>query len=189
VNLTIATDPTRPHLGGNAIEHDPYTHCPEAWRYLCRRFNPRNVLDVGCGNGQAMRWFRDHGVGAVGIDGLEANAELAADAGPVIVHDLTDGPIKLGGVDLVWCCEVVEHIDPRCVNDLLYTLCCGRVLAMTHATPGQGGHHHVNEQPEAYWVERIEARGLMLDRHVELYRALGGHYWQRTGLIFVRAGE
>jgi SAM-dependent methyltransferase len=188
VTITIATDPARPHLGGNAIEHDPNTYYPEAWRYLWHRFDVRRVLDVGCGNGQAMRWWKTVDAQAIGLDGLESNATASCDAGPVIVHDLTQGPVIVAGIDLVWCCEVVEHVRPEFVGHVLDTICCGRVLAMTHALPGQGGHHHVNEKPEGYWVGLIEQRGMVLDRNVEEYRSLGGQYWGRTGLIFVRGG-
>lgn len=187
--MSCVYDPARPHLGGNRDGHDETTFYPEAWNYLWLRFHPRRMLDVGCGHGAAMRWFSRRGTQAIGLDGLECNADASSDAGAVLVHDLTAGPAKLSGIDLVWCCEVVEHVRPEYVEHVLDTICCGQALAMTHALPGQGGHHHVNEQHADYWISRIEARGMRLDRDVELYRPLGTHYWQRTGLIFVREGE
>jgi len=30
---------------------------------------------------------------------------------------------------------------------------------MTAATPGQGGTHHVNEQPREYWYKKFRSRG------------------------------
>ena len=30
---------------------------------------------------------------------------------------------------------------------------------MTYAGPGQSGHHHVNCQPEDYWIKKMELNG------------------------------
>ncbi len=59
---------------------------------------------------------------------------------------------------------------------------------MTFAQPGQPGHHHVNCQPEEYWVERLREVGFASDeRLTEESRvcAENGHYHNR-GLLFVR---
>lgn len=183
---SVVIDPSRPHLGGNLAGYDVATASPGVWEYLWLTYQPHTVFDVGCGYGQAMQWFRQRGCYALGLDGLECNAEAARHYGPVVVHDLTTGPIVPKGIDLVWCCEVVEHVEERFVDHVLDTICCGKVLAMTHALPGQSGHHHVNEQLPDYWISRVEARGFVLDRGIEVYRPMGGHWWQRSGLIFTR---
>ena len=181
-------DDAKPHLGGNMYTPDPATYCPEVWEWLLSRYKPATVLDVGCGTGEAMQWLAARSVAAMGIEGLAVNA--AKCVSPVVVHDLGDGPVVFRGIDLVWCCEVVEHVAERHLSNLLDTLCVGKVLAMTHAPPGQGGHHHVNEKPRDYWVRHIEARGyryngeatgwaheLVMDRK---------NYFSISGLIFER---
>jgi len=59
---------------------------------------------------------------------------------------------------------------------------------MTHALPGQGGHHHVNEQPAQYWIDhlkRINCHVLIEDTNrVRKLAALdNAGYLARTGLV------
>ena len=42
------------HVGGFIIEKDPATYTPYLWEYLCKKFNIKTVLDVGCGMGHAV---------------------------------------------------------------------------------------------------------------------------------------
>ena len=95
-------------------------------------------------------------------------------------------------IDLVHCCEVVEHIEEQFLDNLLRTLANGRVIAMTHALPGQGGYHHVNCQPSEYWIQKIEAIGYhYLSMETEEVRNLGSGtecwtYFAKSGLVFER---
>jgi SAM-dependent methyltransferase len=177
-----------PHLGGNIREGDPFTFCPRVWDYVIDRFCIESMMDLGSGVGTAARYFFKRGVRAIAIDGLAAN--VAMSCYPAICHDLTKGPV-VSSVDLVHCHEVVEHIEQQYLGSLLASLACGRIILMTHAQPGQGGHHHVNLQPATYWIEHISARGynLMADdteRIRELARQDGAVYMQSTGMLFHR---
>jgi hypothetical protein len=59
---------------------------------------------------------------------------------------------------------------------------------MTHALPGQPGHHHVNCQPSRYWVQRLKGIGFDLDYRLTRYaRTLGHAYFLRSGLVFVKS--
>lgn len=182
------TNQEHPHLGGNMKGGDPACWCPEVWQWVVAQYAPRAVLDVGCGTGDALRWFAGRNVQAIGVDGLRENA-IASDR-PVITHDLTRGPIDIANIDLVWCCEVVEHVRAEFLDNLLSAICCGRVLAMTHAVPGQGGYHHVNERSAEYWINAIESRGFKLNVPASHgARALirdRKNYFAASGLIFER---
>jgi len=37
---------------------------------------------------------------------------------------------------------------------------------MTHAIPGQGGHHHVNERYEKYWIDVLSSHGFVFDPEI-----------------------
>ena len=173
-------DPTRPHLGGNLIGGDPKTFYPSLWKWLVERFEISTVLDVGCGEGHAMAAFAALGCHVRGIDGLEANVAACGDAALV---DLTQDAYEWS-CDLVWCCEVVEHIHEQFVGNVVRTLANGRYVAMTHALPGQKGFHHVNCRPMEYWIGLMEMAGFALMPETFESRPLGGKYWRNSGLIF-----
>ena len=110
---------------------------------------------------------------------------------PIALHDLLAGPYVMP-VDLVWSCEVAEHIAPDKVGHYVDTLTNGRIIAMTHAVPGQGGHHHVNCQPEQYWIRLITERGYVLAPQNATLREVAGkdlvwNHFARSGLVFLRA--
>lgn len=182
-------DKLRPDLGGNIRHGDSSTFCPKLWRYLIDRFAINSMLDVGCGEGHAVKFFQRQGVLAHGIDGLRANIDNAVT--PIALHDLLLGPYVMP-VDLVWSCEVAEHILEEKLEYYLQTLANGKLIAITHALPGQIGHHHVNCQPAEYWVHHIERLGYRLLPHMDFYRQLsakddGFNYFQKSGLLFARA--
>jgi SAM-dependent methyltransferase len=178
--------PDYPHLGGNVLQGDSWTFAPNTWRYVIDRFAVSTVLDVGAGLGHAAHWFHKAGCQVVAMDGLPTNVNRAIF--PVVQHDITNGPFKCP-VDLVHCQEVVEHIEKKYIEELLTTLCNGKVIIMTHGEPGQPGHHHVNCQPSTYWIEKLDARGWEFlpedTRRIRLVAANeGAHHLARSGLVF-----
>jgi SAM-dependent methyltransferase len=182
-------DENRPELGGNLRYGDIDTFCPVIWRFLVERFAVRSVLDVGCGEGHAVAFFNRLGIFAHGIDGLAANVERSVI--PIALHDLLKGPYIMP-VDLVWSCEVAEHIIEEKVDNYLETLCNGRIVAMTHALPGQDGHHHVNCQPTEYWIDKMHRRGYRLSDDLDKLRKISESehyytYFRHSGLVFLRA--
>src|SRR5262245_56025167 len=96
------TDPARLDLGGNLHNGDICTWCPTLWQHLIDRYGVDTVLDVGCGEGHAVKYFRRLGALAFGIDGLRQNVQDAVT--PIVLHDLTTGPFIMSAVDLVWSC-------------------------------------------------------------------------------------
>lgn len=176
-------DPERPDLGGNIAHGDTGTWCPALWGYLVERYAVRSVLDVGCGEGHAVAWFHRRGCVAHGFDGLRENVQQAVH--PIQCFDLLSPVPFVMPVDLVWSAEVAEHIDPGQVDRYLDALCNGRVVAMTAAPPGQTGWHHVNCQPEEYWVERMAARGYDRARVPDIQEGWPT-YWQKNGMVFTR---
>jgi hypothetical protein len=168
---------------------DIHTWCPALWRYLTERFALRSMLDVGCGEGHAVCYFQRMGILAHGIDGLPVNIERAVV--PIALHDIAATPYIMP-VDFAWSCEVAEHIVPEKVDNYLGTLVNGKIIAMTHAVPGQGGHSHVNCQPPEYWIDKIESRGYRLSEDLDIFKRIAGtegtwNYFMQTGLIFVRS--
>ncbi|HRT95141.1 MAG TPA: class I SAM-dependent methyltransferase [Planctomycetota bacterium] len=174
------------HLGGFVAGGDPKTCYPRLWDWMVNELSIRSVLDVGCGEGHAVRHFSSLGCEAFGIDGSRKAGRLLK-AHEFVVHDLADGPCRhRNPFDAVWCCEVAEHIEERHVHHLLATLADNalRFVFFTHALPGQGGHHHVNCRAAEYWLELFRAYGCRLDDALTAQaRSLAHSYFARTGLV------
>jgi SAM-dependent methyltransferase len=202
---------TQNHLGGYVEGGDPASWYPDMWEWAIEVLHVGTMIDVGCGDGAALRWFRDKGAVVIGIDGVEQN-DIA-----IFKHDYSTGPFSflggglppptlpdLDGVpdidfwddvqwDLAWSCEFVEHVDERYVPNFLETFKSARWLMMTHALPGQPGWHHVNCRDDAYWKDMLDVAGFdfdeMLTEHARSHAEMNTHpdnYFAKTGLVFGR---
>lgn len=150
---------TAGHLGGYVEGGDDATQYPHLWAWLSLQ-GINTVLDVGCGDGTAMKGMAAAGLTPMGIDGID-QPEITF---PFTQHDYTKGPLFIKPhFDAVWCCEVVEHIKEIYLRNLLVTFECADVIFMTAAAPGQVGHHHVNCKPPDYWAGALAAIGFYFD--------------------------
>ncbi len=191
------------HLGGyirsrhsatpttHRLEHgDPATFTPALWEWCVETLGVRSVLDVGCGEGHAARHFADLGCRVLAVDGSREARRDSRVPDRHVLHDYAQGAFFPGeDFDLVWSCEFVEHVEERYREHFLATFEAGhRYLLMTHAPPGQRGHHHVNCQPREYWIEAVEGIGYRFDEALTREareRAERGHF-RRHGLAFAR---
>jgi len=187
------------HLGGYIEGGDDATYFPELWRWLVEEQGVRSVLDVGCGEGHAVRFFESLDVDALGVDGV------FQDDPHIFRHDYTEGrwrpsfvrqgpegPWRDDRCDLIWCCEFVEHVEERFMANFLWTFQCAEMVLITHAGPGQDGYHHVNCQPAAYWIGAMAAIGYTLDRELTMRTRLIAranlspwNHYVRSGLVFL----
>jgi SAM-dependent methyltransferase len=183
------------HLGGYLRGGDPATWCPLLWSWLVERFSIRSVLDIGCGEGHSTKFFHDLGCDVLGLEGSQQAIDAGMIPERVVRHDFRTGPFVTDrSYDMVWSCEFLEHVDETHLGNVLDTIsCAGRLVAVTHAFPGQTGHHHVNCRPSGYWIRKIE--GLGFDCRVRVTRDArnvtfkdypGINHFARSGLVFVR---
>jgi len=157
--------PLGDHLGG----HLDKTHMDRgAFLFLKDIVGPemgmkevRTFVDIGCGTAGMVRYALDRGLQAIGVDG---DYEVDA-AAPVILHDFCDGPVELDWYfDIGWSVEFVEHIEEKYMDNWMCIFERCRMVAITYAPPDWPGHHHVNCQPEEYWIEQFEKRLLTYDK-------------------------
>lgn len=175
------------HLGGFVAGGDERCFYPEMWDKLIKDFKIKSVVDVGCGEGYSCKYFFDKGLEVLAVDGSELVREKAVF--PLInIHDYTKGKYELvKEFDLAWCCEFVEHVEAEFIDNFMATFKGCKVIVMTHALPGQGGYHHVNEQDDAYWIIEMEKAGFIYDLVKTLeYRALAHDYFAISGMVFVK---
>lgn len=181
------------HLGGTAIEGDPMTFVPDVWEYLIKKFGIRSMIDIGCGVGKNARWFQERGIPAFGVEGFpDYIRHTVLPAGYLFAHDYTKGPFRpLTPYDLGWSSEFVEHVEERYVPNFMATFQACYYVCLTHATPGQGGYHHVNEQPADYWITRMQAAGFKHLAEDSAWMQSTGpttHYGRRTLMLFQNIG-
>lgn len=184
--LTVVTDDKNPHLGGNSVENNPNTFSPDSYKYIIDKYNIKSVLDVGSGYGHAAKWFADQGLKATAIEGLQINCDNAVH--PTTCVDLTEKSYTTD-VDMVYCVEVVEHVDKKYLNNLLDTLCCGKYIFMTHGLPKQRGHHHVNNQLPEYWINHFADRGFeQVPEDSQKIKDLSGtgKHIRESGMFFIK---
>lgn len=181
-----------PAPSGLNVEHgDPATWIPKLWLWAHEVLGVRSILDVGCGEGHCARFFQGLGCDVLGIDGSAQAKRDSVIADRHIKHDFVSGPYELNRqFDLVWSCEFVEHVEEQYCDNFLSTFRSSqKYIMMTYAVPAQEGWHHVNCQPESYWIKKLELYGFQFDP--ELTRESRSqaepehfHYKDR-GLVFV----
>jgi hypothetical protein len=141
------------------------------------------MLDVGCGPGGMLDVAQAMDIDALGIDG-----DPTIQRPDVLIHDYTAGPFQMTPRDLIWSAEFVEHAEAHYIPHFLATFRAGRVLYLTHALPGQGGHHHVNEQPSSYWISILADDGWALDHEATAWvrQHSATPFGRATGIVFTR---
>ena len=185
-------DPRAPHLGGYIRGGDDATYYPQLWEWLVKSYGIRSVLDVGCGEGHALRYFQSLGLNELyGVDGIAQEIPSVN----FRQHDYTEGALDLSeeNFDLVWCCEFVEHVEERFVPNYLLSLVAGELILLTHAEPGQPGWHHVHLRDQAYWKGVMAAVGYEFnERMTQVTREFASesespyNHFARSGLAFER---
>jgi SAM-dependent methyltransferase len=192
------------HLGG----HKNKTHLDEgAINHMMRMLNVKSMLDIGCGPGGMVQLATEKGLHAEGIDG---DFEVKRDSSvqdKIHIWDYTKGPSPLGNktFDLAWSCEFVEHVDEEYVPNFMADFQRANFVIMTYAPPGTSGHHHVNCQPQSYWVDVFKQYGFQYDANmtrqirevstmgrVKKDKETGKKKWwkdfiKQTGLCFVKS--
>lgn len=179
--------------GGPVPQHrpsgDPHTYLPDIYAWLCWRFGITSVVDIGCGAAVNLEWFAQNNLRVLGIDGDHSAIAESRIPEHMLHWDYTVGPLVLpNDYDLCLTTEFVEHVEPAFEANWLATVRSCRHLLMSHAVPGQGGYHHVNEQTSDYWITRLAEHGFTVDPDVTAYlrstTAWQPGPWGRPQLLF-----
>lgn len=130
---------------------------------------PSSVTDVGCGTGDLLLALRDLGIPGAGFEYSTAAIKIAREKGievtPLNLEQEIDR-LPVHRADLAVSTEVAEHLPESCAETFVEYLCrTADTVLFTAATPGQGGHDHVNEQPHEYWIEKFAARCFVFDEN------------------------
>lgn len=185
------------HLGG----HMNKTHIDYgSVRYMRANFGGENFLDIGCGPGGQLMAAQHEGYSLrVGVDGDYTLFPETDQFGfvpdyphAVLIHDFCTGPTPYADgpvdFDLGWTVEFVEHVEEQFIPNYMTTLARCRHVIMTHALPGQAGHHHVNCKNADYWKRVFNRYGLVYDENltnaVRNASTMRKPFIKRTGMVF-----
>ena len=131
-------------------------------------FQPKSVIEFGCGTGAALEALSDCGVDVVGVDISAASEAFARRRGLTVpIHQADLGkPFALKeAFDLAISIEVLEHIEPQGADVAVDSICNAAKLSIITACPPVGRNAlHLNEQPFQYWIKKFEERGQMYDK-------------------------
>ncbi|PCJ67576.1 MAG: hypothetical protein COA58_00125 [Bacteroidetes bacterium] len=156
-------------------------------------FQPKSVVDIGCGTGTFLKEFKNCGVPKVfGYDGDWVNRDLLKEnleQSEFLSCNLEHTISFKEKYDLVMCLEVAEHLSEEAANILVDNLItAGTVLVFSAAIPKQGGQNHLNEQWLGYWTHKFEKKGYVVD---DILKPLFWNnekidYWYKQNMVIVR---
>jgi len=145
-------------------QEDYWAHRPRTLRRRALEFIPkdaRTILDLGCGNGEAMKALSNRGILLCGIDISSKALEKARGSGEVLKGDVTRIPIRDGAFDCVLVLDVFEHvIDKRDLMKEIHRILNDSgtaimTIPLPQATDGQGDSRQPYDKPIRY-SEMIE---------------------------------
>jgi SAM-dependent methyltransferase len=152
------------HLGGWIPSGDANTYMPDVWETMVHWYGVTSVVDIGCGSGHNLQWFKENGLHCVGVDGDPKSVDATIGKGLfAILNDYTKTSALIHDYDLAICTEFAEHVEAQYEYLWLEDLARCKYVLFTHALPNQGGYHHVNEQLQDYWLERFALYGFTPD--------------------------
>ncbi len=152
--------------------------------------NPITAADLGCGNGQYCRIFKNYGWSLVhGYEGVSQITSLGI-YNQVFQADLSKPLHEVTSYEFVLCLEVGEHIPKKHEQVFIENVCkfCKKHLVISWAIPGQGGTGHFNEQPNSYVVDEFVKRGFKFNTKLtdKLRKHTSVKWFRNTIMVFYR---
>lgn len=162
---------------------DPPMQCsaPIMVASIQAEFNPSTVIDVGCGTGVLLGECVKMGWKAIGLEYADAGLEICHKRGIDARKFDIESEVPSGlRADVVISTEVAEHLHEKYADRFVDLLCSiSDKVVLTAAAPGSTGDDHVNEQPNEYWIQKME------DRNFHYEKALAEQWrveWPKAGV-------
>ena len=158
-------------------------------KYVWEIFNPKNILDVGCGSGAYLYCFKHLGCKKVfGLDGIISKNTFLDDT-EYRQCNLSDGFDLNETFDMVICLEVLEHLTKSSADKMIHVLDkhASNTILFSAAEIYQPGIGHINCQPLSYWLKYWRDLGWQVDNFSTLsFRSLASFSWFRRNPLILR---
>lgn len=148
-------------------------------------FQPKSVVDVGCGSGELVQFFEHSGIRSFGIEGTSNALEvIPSSRSGIFIMDLRLKQELNLFFDLALCFNVAEHIDPEYDGVFVENLTrMGRGIAFAATFGPIVSNHAFNMRPLREWEEKFNSFGFFtnVERVEKFKRAIGG--WRKKPVI------
>lgn len=125
------------------------------------------IMDLGCGSGRDVKWLRDQGYDAYGLDASEKLVKIATD------H--FDIPVEVGCIeewvadevfDGIWCCAALMHLDDKSIDRFLSNLRCNlRLGGALFISVKEGINSGINEDGRYFRDFDVESLSTLLSTY------------------------
>jgi SAM-dependent methyltransferase len=157
---------------------------------LVKSISPKSVVDFGCGLGNWLFEFQQHGVDDIkGYEYFINEDKIVINSNLIEKKDLSSIISSDKKFDLVICLEVAEHLPEKSADNIVKSLTNhSDTILFSAALPHQGGQNHINEQYFQYWVAKFNKLGYEFnsDLREEIWDNEGVDWWYRQNIFIVK---
>ena len=130
----------------------------------------KRVLDIGCANGDVVKYLRQKNTEAYGVDGDINAIEIFSDPSIrdfLMCHDYTKGKSNITKtIDMVISMDFCEHVEEKYIDNYMKDFLLGNTIILHTPPKGSAGHHHVNTQDREYWILLFAQYGARFDKRL-----------------------
>lgn len=158
-------------------------------------YNPKSVVDVGCGIGAWLKVWQNKGIKKIKGYDLYADKEKllipVKDFENINLDNETETIKVKEKYDLAMCVETAEHINPKASDNLVNLLSSlSDVILFSAAIPYQLGHYHYNCRPLQFWVDKFSAKGFLcfdiLRKDLMEKKTINDWWYAQNTLVFIK---
>ena len=131
---------------------------------IIKIFDPKSIVDFGCGTADILSPFEKKGITVLGIDGSKYNKKCSKiQQSNFLVFDLRNKYKPKRSYDLCFCFEVAEHIEEKYSDVLISSLIQSSPVILFSASLAMDGVDHVNLHPYEWWKQRFRKYDFYFD--------------------------